>query len=58
VTIEGLILLLLHAFSACALRRLLRVEPHALPLIIAHGWPGSVVKFMSVIDPLISPAAE
>ncbi|HYZ56874.1 MAG TPA: epoxide hydrolase N-terminal domain-containing protein, partial [Streptosporangiaceae bacterium] len=33
-------------------------EPHALPLIITHGWPGSVVEFMRVIGPLTNPAAH
>jgi len=32
-------------------------EPGALPLIITHGWPGSVVEFMNVIGPLTDPAA-
>jgi pimeloyl-ACP methyl ester carboxylesterase len=30
-------------------------EPDALPLIITHGWPGSVVEFMNVIRPLTDP---
>lgn len=29
----------------------------ALPLIITHGWPGSVVEFMNIIGPLTDPAA-
>lgn len=32
-------------------------EPDALPLIITHGWPGSVVEFMKIIGPLSDPAA-
>jgi epoxide hydrolase len=32
-------------------------SPDALPLIITHGWPGSVVEFMNVIGPLTDPAA-
>jgi epoxide hydrolase len=31
-------------------------EPGALPLIITHGWPGSVVEFMNIIGPLTDPA--
>ena len=31
-------------------------EPEALPLIITHGWPGSIVEFMNVIGPLTDPA--
>jgi pimeloyl-ACP methyl ester carboxylesterase len=27
-------------------------DPGALPLVMTHGWPGSVVEFMKVIEPL------
>lgn len=30
-------------------------EPDALPLILTHGWPGSVVEFLKVIGPLTDP---
>ncbi|HEY3701592.1 MAG TPA: epoxide hydrolase, partial [Acidimicrobiales bacterium] len=30
----------------------------ALPLIITHGWPGSIVEFHKVIGPLTDPAAH
>jgi pimeloyl-ACP methyl ester carboxylesterase len=30
----------------------------ARPLLISHGWPGSVVEFLHVIDPLRDPAAH
>lgn len=35
-------------------------SPHAdaLPLIITHGWPGSVVEFLDVIEPLTNPTAH
>src|SRR3954470_17819806 len=35
-------------------------SPHenALPLIITHGWPGSVVEMLNVIGPLSDPAAH
>jgi epoxide hydrolase len=33
-------------------------HPHALPLIITHGWPGSVVEFLKVIGPLVDPPAH
>jgi pimeloyl-ACP methyl ester carboxylesterase len=35
-------------------------SPHenALPLIISHGWPGSVVEFHKVIDALVNPTAH
>jgi pimeloyl-ACP methyl ester carboxylesterase len=31
---------------------------NALPLIITHGWPGSVIELLGVIDPLTDPAAH
>jgi pimeloyl-ACP methyl ester carboxylesterase len=35
-------------------------SPHenALPLIIPHGWPGSIVEMLNVIGPLSDPTAE
>jgi pimeloyl-ACP methyl ester carboxylesterase len=33
-------------------------EPDALPLILTHGWPGSVVEFLDVIGPLADPRAH
>jgi len=30
-------------------------EPDALPLIVTHGWPGSVVEFLDIIGPLTDP---
>jgi pimeloyl-ACP methyl ester carboxylesterase len=33
-------------------------EPDALPLVITHGWPGSVVEFHKVIEPLTDPVAH
>jgi pimeloyl-ACP methyl ester carboxylesterase len=30
-------------------------EPGALPLILSHGWPGSVVEFLDVIEALTDP---
>ena len=35
-------------------------SPHddALPLIITHGWPGSIVEFHKVIEPLVDPTAH
>jgi len=33
-------------------------EPNAIPLLISHGWPGSVVEFLDVIGPLTDPAAH
>lgn len=35
-------------------------SPHAdaFPLLITHGWPGSVVEFDKVIEPLVDPVAH
>ena len=35
-------------------------SPHeeALPLLLTHGWPGSVVEFLDLIGPLTDPAAH
>jgi pimeloyl-ACP methyl ester carboxylesterase len=32
-------------------------HPEAFPLIITHGWPGSVIEFLKVIEPLTNPTA-
>jgi epoxide hydrolase len=48
-TIDGLGIHFLHVRS-----------PHAdaLPLVITHGWPGSIVEFLKVIGPLTDPTAH
>lgn len=33
-------------------------EPTAMPLILTHGWPGSVVELLKVIGPLTDPASH
>jgi pimeloyl-ACP methyl ester carboxylesterase len=35
-------------------------SPHdnALPLVMTHGWPGSIVEFLKVIGPLTDPSAH
>ena len=35
-------------------------SPHenAMPLIITHGWPGSVIEMLDVIGPLTDPTAS
>ncbi len=33
-------------------------EPGALPLLMTHGWPGSVLEFRHVIGPLTDPVAH
>ena len=32
-------------------------HPNALPLIITHGWPGSILELLKVIGPLTDPTA-
>ncbi len=33
-------------------------HPEAMPLLVTHGWPGSVMEFMKVIGPLTDPTAH
>lgn len=47
--IDGATVHFLHVRSARA---------DALPLLITHGWPGSVVEFLDVIGPLTDPGAH
>ncbi|WP_152422121.1 epoxide hydrolase family protein [Natrialba asiatica] len=44
--IDGLEIHFLHVRSP---------EPDSIPLIMTHGWPGSVVEFLDVIGPLTDP---
>nr|WP_224362340.1 epoxide hydrolase family protein [Hyalangium versicolor] len=30
-------------------------HPNALPIILTHGWPGSIVEFLKIIGPLTEP---
>ncbi len=48
-TVDGLDVHFVHARSP---------EPDALPLLITHGWPGSIVEFLDVIGPLSDPRAN
>ncbi len=48
-TIDGADLHFLHVRSA---------EPGATPLLLLHGWPGSIVEFLDVIGPLTDPASH
>ncbi|MFI6868218.1 epoxide hydrolase family protein [Nocardia sp. NPDC050406] len=34
------------------------VEPDAVPLLMTHGWPGSIVEFLDVIGPLTDPRSH
>ena len=33
-------------------------SPTARPLVLTHGWPGSIIEFLKVIGPLTDPAAH
>ena len=33
-------------------------EPDALPLILTHGWPGSIIEFLDLIGPLSDPRSH
>lgn len=47
--IDGLDIHFMHVRSSHA---------DALPMIITHGWPGSIIEFLDVIDPLVNPTAH
>jgi pimeloyl-ACP methyl ester carboxylesterase len=47
-TIDGLDIQFIHVRSR---------EPNALPLIITHGWPGSILEMVKAIGPLTNPTA-
>ena len=47
--IDGLDIHFIHARSP---------HPQATPLVITHGWPGSVVEFHKAIEPLTDPTAH
>jgi len=34
------------------------IHENALPLIVTHGWPGSVIEQLKIIDPLTNPTAH
>lgn len=48
-TVDGLDIDFVHVRSP---------EPDALPLLMTHGWPGSVLEFRKVIGPLTDPVAH
>jgi pimeloyl-ACP methyl ester carboxylesterase len=48
-TIDGLDIHFIHVRSK---------NPNALPLIITHGWPGSIIEQLKIIDPLTNPTAH
>src|SRR3954469_20640325 len=48
-TIDGVDIHFIHVKSR---------HPNALPLIITHGWPGSIIEELKVIDPLTNPTTH
>jgi pimeloyl-ACP methyl ester carboxylesterase len=48
-TIDGVDIHFIHVRSR---------HPNALPLIVTHGWPGSVIEQLKIIDPLTNPTAH
>jgi pimeloyl-ACP methyl ester carboxylesterase len=48
-TIDGLDIHFIHVRSR---------HPNALPVILTHGWPGSIVEMMKVVGPLTDPTAH
>ena len=48
-TIDGLDIHFIHVRSR---------HPNALPVIITHGWPGSVIEQLKIIEPLTDPTAH
>ena len=47
--IDGLDIHFIHVRSA---------HDDALPLIVTHGWPGSIIEQLKIIDPLTNPTAH
>ncbi|MET0272686.1 MAG: epoxide hydrolase family protein [Phenylobacterium sp.] len=33
-------------------------HPNALPILVTHGWPGSIIEQMKIIEPLTNPTAH
>jgi pimeloyl-ACP methyl ester carboxylesterase len=48
-TIDGVDIHFIHVRSK---------HPGALPIIVTHGWPGSIVEQLKIIDPLTDPTAH
>ena len=52
-----------HAYASIDGLRVHYVEarsphPGALPLLLTHGWPGSVLEFLKILGPLTDPVAH
>ena len=48
-TIDGVDIHFIHVKSK---------HPNALPIIVTHGWPGSIIEQLKIIDPLVNPTAH
>ena len=48
-TIDGVDIHFIHVKSK---------HPNALPMIVTHGWPGSIIEQLKIIDPLTNPTAH
>lgn len=48
-TIDGVDIHFIHVKSK---------HPNAMPIIITHGWPGSIIEELKIIDPLTNPTAH
>ena len=49
VTVDGVDIHFIHARSP---------HPDATPLLVTHGWPGSIIEFLDLVEPLINPTAH
>src|SRR3989442_936776 len=34
------------------------MDPNALPVIVTHGWPGSIIEQLKIIEPVSNPTAN
>jgi pimeloyl-ACP methyl ester carboxylesterase len=48
-TIDGVDIHFIHVRSK---------HPNALPIIVTHGWPGSIIEQVKIVDPLTNPTAH
>lgn len=48
-TLDGLDIHFIHVRSK---------HTNALPLVVTHGWPGSIIEQLNIIDPLTNPTAH
>lgn len=33
-------------------------QPDAIPMLLTHGWPGTVAEFLDIVEPLVAPSAH